>query len=476
MMTNDTTHERPLKTFPIVAVLIIGAFVAILNQTLLVTALPPIMDDLGITENTAQWLTTVFMLVNGIMIPITAFLTETFTTRRLFLVAMGLFATGTFIAMVSPNFSILMVGRVVQASGAGIMMPLMQTTFFRIFPLEKRGQIMGLVGLVIAFAPAIGPTLSGYLIEHLPWRSVFYVVFPIAVIDLIIAYFVMKNVTVQTFPKIDILSIVLSTLGFGGLLYGFSTAGSENVSFLNTGLPLIVGAVALVWFIYRQLNLKEPILEFRVFKVRIFTLSTIISMIVFMTMIGVETILPIYMQKMLGFSPLESGLMLLPGAIFMGLLSPITGRIFDKFGARRLAIIGLMLVTVGTGFLTQLTATTSFMYLVVFYTLRMIGTAMVMMPVTTAGLNAMSTKQLPHGTAMSNTMRQISASVGTAMLVTIMTTMASNDSVAGQVHGVSMALWVATALTFVAGIMSLFIHDRERASKPVVSGSVKSTS
>lgn len=202
-----------IKRGPLMLVLISGAFVAILNQTLLGTALPRIAEALEINYASAQWLQSIFMLVNGIMIPITAFLIGRFTSRGLFLTAMGSFAVGTLICAISPNFEILMVGRVLQAAGAGIMLPLMQTIMFLVYPLEKRGSAMGMFGLVIAFAPAIGPTLSGYLVEHFVWRSVFYVVLPIAIIDILVAYFILKNVTERTFPKLDMLSIILSTLG-----------------------------------------------------------------------------------------------------------------------------------------------------------------------------------------------------------------------------------------------------------------------
>ncbi|QTY18410.1 MFS transporter [Virgibacillus pantothenticus] len=188
-------------------VLITGAFLAILNQTLLTTSIPPIMQDLNLTESTAQWVTTIFMLVNGIMIPITAFLIETFTTRQLFITAMGTFSVGTLICAISPSFFLLMAGRVIQAAGAGVMMPLMMTIFLFIFPIEKRGTAMGMVGLVIG-SPALGPSISGWLLEHFEWRSIFYIVLPLAIINVIVAYFVMKNITKQTYPKVDSLSIL----------------------------------------------------------------------------------------------------------------------------------------------------------------------------------------------------------------------------------------------------------------------------
>ncbi|WP_404451564.1 DHA2 family efflux MFS transporter permease subunit [Virgibacillus necropolis] len=463
MVENQAPPQSGEPTFnkwPIMIVLISGAFVAILNQTLLATALPHIMADLHLDANVAQWLQSIFMLVNGIMIPITAFLIGRFTTRRLFLTAMFVFAIGTIICAIAPNFAILMAGRVLQAAGAGIIMPLMQTIMFLIFPIEKRGTAMGMFGLVIAFAPAIGPTLSGWLVEQFPWRSLFYVILPIIIIDIIVAYFILKNVTKQTFPKLDILSIILSSLGFGGLLYGFSTAGGSGWTSAQVGISMIIGAVALTWFILRQLKLEEPILEFRVFRNKIFTLTTILGMVVFIAMIGASVVLPLLMQNMLGFTALESGLMLLPGALLMGLMNPVTGRLFDKFGARWLSIIGLAIITVTTFMFTNLSAETTFMYLTVVNAVRMFGVAMVMMPVTTAGLNQLSNDLIPHGTAMNNTMRQVAGAVGTALLVTVMTNNALPDQgVNGLVHGVNVSFIVAGIFAIIGLVLSFFIKN-----------------
>lgn len=469
---NNPEDIQQINKLPIVAVLLAGAFLAILNQTLLATAIPHIMRDLNLTENTAQWLTTIFMLVNGIMIPITAFLTETFTARRLFLTAMSIFAVGTLFCALAPNFPLLMVGRVVQAAGAGIMMPLMMTIFLLIFPIERRGAAMGTVGLVISFAPAIGPALSGWLVQYYPWRSLFYVVLPLAIIDIIIAYFVMKNVTTQTFPKVDVFSIILSTLGFGGLLYGFSSAGNYGWSSPVVISTLIVGAVSLTLFILRQLKLTQPILEFKVFKNRTFTITTVIGMIAFIGLIAAETILPIYMQNMAGFTALEAGMMILPGALLNGLMSPITGRIFDKIGARYLVIIGLAIMTITTFLFTNLTVDTSLSFLTIVFAIRMFGLSMIMMPATTAGLNQLPNRLIPHGTAMNNTMRQVAASIGTAMLITIMTATALDNGSSADpealIHGVNMAFYVATGLSFIAFILSFYIKGTNPAEERAV--------
>ncbi|SDI99427.1 drug resistance transporter, EmrB/QacA subfamily [Natribacillus halophilus] len=465
-------EQQPnLKKTPIVAVLLIGAFMAILNQTLLTTALPHLMHDLNITENTAQWVTTIFMLVNGIMIPITAFLIEKYSTRGLFLTAMLLFAFGTLICALAPSFAYLMVGRVIQASGAGILLPLMQTSLLLLFPIEKRGAAMGSAGLVIAFAPAIGPTLSGWLVEQYHWSILFWVVLPLAVFNMIVAWIFLKNIATLRSPVLDMRSIVLSTFGFGGLLFGFSSAGDGQWGSMDVWLPIVVGVFSLVFFIRRQLQLKQPILEFRVFRSRVFALSTVIGMIVFVSMISATTILPIYMQNMNAYTAFESGLIMLPGAIVMGIMSPITGRIFDRIGARYLAIPGLSLIFITSVMLSFLQADTSAEYLSVVYALRMMGTAMTMMPITTAGINSLPRELIPHGTAMNNTMRQVAASIGTATLVTVMTTAALSPEEAGVspdealIFGVNMSFVVASGLALIGVVLSFFVRGKPKTTE-----------
>lgn len=460
-MTDE--ERKKIKKIPLMIALLSGAFVAILNQTLLGTALPFIMADLNIEPNLGQWLQSIFMLVNGIMIPITAFLIERFTTRGLFLTAMGLFAFGSLMCAIAPSFEVLLAGRVFQAAGAGIIMPLMQTILFLIYPVNKRGKAMGYFGLIIAFAPAIGPTLSGYLVENHHWSILFYIVLPIAIFDIIVAYFILKNITKQTYPKVHIPSIILSTLGFGGLLYGFSVAGDIGWLATETIVAIVVGGITLTIFIIMQLRMETPILEFRIFKYRTFTIATAIGMVSFMSMIGAAIILPIFMQDMLGFSPLESGLMLMPGAILMGLMNPITGTLFDKFGARWLLIIGSLGLMLTTLLFTNLDESTSFLYLTVSNTLRMLSISMIMMPSTTAGLNVLPEKYLPHGTAMNNTFRQMSGAVGTALLVSVMTHQTvSGAGVSGEIDGVIASFVVAAIISSLGFILSFFIDNRPR--------------
>jgi EmrB/QacA subfamily drug resistance transporter len=449
----------------VMAVLLAGAFVIILNQTLLNTALPAFMVDFDITANTAQWVTTLFMLVNGIMIPATAFLIQKFTTRTMFFAAMGIFTLGTIICAIAPVYAVLLLGRVVQAASGGMIMPLMQTILFAIFPLHKRGTAMGTFGLVISFAPAIGPTLSGFIVDHWSWRVLFVMMLPIALGALVFAQLTLRNVTEQTNPRLDVLSLILSTFAFGGLLFGFSNAG--NVGWLDAQVlaPLAVGTVTLAWFVRRQLRLEEPLLELGVLRNRMFTLGTVLGMLVFMAMIGGMLMIPLYMQNMSDFTAMESGLVLLPGAVVMGVMSPVTGRIFDRFGASALAIIGFALLALTSFLLARLSVDTTFAYIAIVNTVRMLGTAMVIMPVTTAALNQLPQRLIPHGAAVNNTMRQVAASVGTGVLVTVMTAAAldpQEHGMAGTIHGVNVAFVVAGGIAAVGLVGACFL----RGSRP----------
>ncbi|MGO0062698.1 MDR family MFS transporter [Brevibacillus fluminis] len=408
----------------VVMVMILGVFVAILNETLLNVALSKIMGDIGISPSTAQWLSTGYLLVIGVLIPVTAFLIQRFTTRGLFLSAMGLFTIGTFVAAISPNFGMLLLGRTLQASGTGLLFPLLTNVVFATVALEKRGQAMGTIGIVITFAPAIGPTLSGIIVEHYSWRVLFYSILPIALFVMAIAYAKLKNVTETSRPQVDLPSLLLSTLGFGGIVYGFSSAGDPQGGWGSSSvlLPIAVGAVSLGLFIWRQLAIPQPLLDLRTFTYRIFRMSTLIMIIVMMAMFSAMMLLPIFLQNALGYTPLEAGLIMLPGGIVMGIMSPITGRLFDKFGARWLAVVGLALIANTLWQFASITLATSYITIMVWNTLLMLGISMLMMPVMTNALNELPPPLYPHGTAIISTLQQVAGAVGTALLVTVMTT------------------------------------------------------
>ncbi|MEH7009557.1 MDR family MFS transporter [Neobacillus niacini] len=458
--------------FLLVLIMILGVFVAILNETLLNVALSKIMDDIGIAPSTAQWLSTGYLLVIGVLIPVTAFLIQRFTTRTLFLAAMGLFTVGTFVAAIAPGFTVLLTGRMLQAAGTGLLFPLLTNVVFAMVPIEKRGSAMGTIGIVITFAPAIGPTLSGIVVEHYSWRVLFYGVLPIALLVMIIAYFRLKNVTETTNPKIDPLSLLLSTIGFGGIVYGFSSSGEGHGGWSSNEviISIAIGVASLVLFTWRQLTIAQPLLDLRTFKYKIFRLSTLIMMIIMMAMFSAMMLLPIFLQNALGYSPLEAGLVMLPGGIVMGIMSPITGRLFDKFGAKLLALVGLGLVANTLLQFAFITLSTSYSMIMIYNTLLMLGISMVMMPVMTNALNVLPPHLYPHGTAIISTLQQVAGAVGTALLVSIMTSTSSrymenklptNDGSELQnlamIAGMKNSFLLAFGLVAIAWIASFFI-------------------
>jgi len=407
--------------YGIITILMIGAFISFLNNTLLNIAIPTIMEDLEIGATTAQWLTTGFMLVNGILIPATAFLIQKFSVRQIFLAAMVLFTLGTVLAGFAHTFPILLAGRLLQASGSAIMMPLLMNVMLVSFPVEKRGAAMGVFGLILMFAPAIGPTLSGWIIEHYDWRMLFHFITPIAVIVLLIGFFLLKDKKEKVDIRLDVFSLILSSIGFGGILYGFSSAGSKGWDSPYVYLTIVVGAISLIFFIIRQLKQEKPLLNLDVYRYPMFTLSSIISMILNMALFSGMLLLPIYVQNIRGISPMDAGLLLMPGALLMAFMSPLTGKLFDRFGGRVLAVIGLAIMVVTTYFLSRLELDTTYLNLMIIYSVRSLGISMVMMPVSTNGLNQLPRHLYPHGTAMNNTLNQVAGAIGTALLVTIMT-------------------------------------------------------
>ncbi|EOB6881610.1 DHA2 family efflux MFS transporter permease subunit [Staphylococcus aureus] len=406
----------------ILAALLFGMFIAILNQTLLNVALPKINTEFNISASTGQWLMTGFMLVNGSLIPITAYLFNKYSYRKLFLVALVLFTIGSLICAISMNFPIMMVGRVLQAIGAGVLMPLGSIVIITIYPPEKRGAAMGTMGIAMILAPAIGPTLSGYIVQNYHWNVMFYGMFIIGIIAILVGFVWFKLYQYTTNPKADIPGIIFSTIGFGALLYGFSEAGNKGWGSVEIETMFAIGIIFIILFVIRELRMKSPMLNLEVLKFPTFTLTTIINMVVMLSLYGGMILLPIYLQNLRGFSALDSGLLLLPGSLIMGLLGPFAGKLLDTIGLKPLAIFGIAVMTYATWELTKLNMDTPYMTIMGIYVLRSFGMAFIMMPMVTAAINALPGRLASHGNAFLNTMRQLAGSIGTAILVTVMTT------------------------------------------------------
>lgn len=493
-------YGKGISRNKILVAMMFGMFIAILNQTLLNVALPVINNEFSISASTGQWLMTGFMLVNGILIPISAFLISKYSYRRLFLIAMMLFTIGSIICALSFNFPMMMTGRVIQAVGAGVLMPLGSNVFMTIFPPEKRGAAMGTLGIAFILAPAIGPTLSGWIVQNYHWNIMFYGMFAIGLVAIFISFFWFRIYQKTSNPKPDVQGIIFSTLGFGLLLYGFSEAGNDGWTSLTVSLSLIIGVIFTALFVIREVRMKNPMLDMSALKYSGFTLTTIINVIVTMSLFGGMILLPIYLQNLRGFTPLDSGLLLLPGSLIMGFMGPIAGKMLDSFGIKPLALIGLTIMTFATWELTQLNMDTPYTTILVIYIVRSFGMSFIMMPIMTAGMNSLPQRLIPHGNAISNTVRQLAGSIGTAILVTVMTqnttthlaNMSDNmdstnpmiqeqikalsESVGGEeagttalftffnklatVQGINDAFWIATLFSVIALILSLFLKGK----------------
>ncbi|PTI14652.1 DHA2 family efflux MFS transporter permease subunit [Staphylococcus warneri] len=500
---SDFIFGKGITRGKILAAMLFGMFIAILNQTLLNVALPKINTEFNISASTGQWLMTGFMLVNGILIPISAFLFNKYSYRKLFIIGLVLFTFGSLICAISMNFPIMMTGRVLQAIGAGILMPLGSNVIVTIFPPEKRGVAMGTMGIAMILAPAIGPTLSGYIVQNYDWNLMFYGMFFIGLVAIAVGFFWFRLYQRTTNPKADVPGIIYSTIGFGALLYGFSEAGNKGWGSTEIVSMFIIGIIFITLFVIRELRMKAPMLNLEVLKYPTYTLTTVINMIVMMSLYGGMILLPIYLQNLRGFSALDSGLLMLPGALVMGALGPIAGKLLDTIGIKPLAIFGIGVMTYATWELTKLNMDTPYLSIMGIYVLRSFGMAFIMMPIMTAGMNALPARLISHGNAFVNTMRQLAGSIGTAILVTVMTTQTTNHVAAfgeeldktnpmvqdhmrelaqqfggeqgamkvllqyvnklASVEGINDAFIIATIISLVALILSFFLQSKKKA-------------
>nr|WP_238546067.1 MDR family MFS transporter [Tumebacillus flagellatus] len=415
--------QKQYNTRAIMASLLICGFVGFFNETALNIAITNLMDVFHITAATAQWLTTGFLLTLGIIMPVSGLLLQSFSTRQLFIGSLLSLIAGTFIAALSFNFQMLMVARVLQAIGMGMFIPLMFNTILVVYPPDKRGEAMGFVGLVIMFAPATGPTVAGILIEYLSWHYIFWLSLPFLIIGLFVGLKYMENVTDVTKPRIDLLSVVLSTVGFGGVVFGFSKAGEGTSAWSSTVViaSLVIGLAALVLFTIRQLSMRDPMMNLGVFQYPMYIVGLLMVLACMLIMMSSMIILPMYLQNGAKLSVFVTGLMMLPGSVLNGVLSPRMGKLFDRYGPKWLVIPGLVLVAAILWLFTGVTPVSSVVFLIALHIGLMIGISMIWMPAQTNGLNQLPPELYPHGTAVMNTLQQVAGAIGTAVAISILT-------------------------------------------------------
>lgn len=461
------TELTKTQRYTIVSITLSASFLAVLTQFLFITAFPKIMAEFQINSTEVQWLTTTYMVTIAIMIPITAYFIDTFRTKTLMFSAMFLYFLGTLIGFLSPSFSLLLIGRVFQGLGSGIMIPLMQTILFLLFPRERRGFAMGLAGLVINVAPAIAPPISGVLIKYLDWRALFYISLPVAGLILILIFLFMDNITRQKETKIDPTSILLSSLGFGGLLIGFTNLQESGLSNMTTVISLSVGLFSLILFVFRQLRVPVPILQVRVLAVPIFALASTIAILSFSLLIAIETILPMFVQNAQEQSAFYGGMIVMPGALTLAGMSLLAGRLFDKYGGRIITIVGFSVLILSTiSFAIVLSTETPFFVTALLFMVAMASAALINMPLMTAGINALPDDLIPHGTSVFNTIRQFGGTLGLTFIISFITRAEAGSATINPesyLTGVKTAFVVSSVLAFIGLVLSFFMNRGHKA-------------
>ncbi|MBD1371276.1 multidrug efflux MFS transporter [Hazenella sp. IB182357] len=477
-------EDPNVKVKSIMISLIIGAFFAILNETLLNVALTTLMEEFHVTATTVQWLATGFLLVMGIITPISALLLQSFTTRQMFMGTMTVFAIGTLICALAINFPLLFMGRILQAVGTGLLIPLIFNAILLIYPPERRGAVMGTIGLVITFAPAIGPPLSGIIVEYLGWRYLFIVVIPFILFSMAFAYKYLTNVGEMTKPQVDLRSIVYSTLGFGGIVLGFSLVGEGSKGFFDPKIILMIllGFILTTLFVTRQLKLAEPLLDMRVFRYPMFSLGVILFVTVVVVMFSTEIILPMYMQGPLALTAATTGLILLPGSLLNGVFSPVMGKLFDRYGPRKIIIPAAVVLAGDVLIMSQIKIDTPIWMIIVTFTVLMISISAIMMPAQTNGLNELPKNLYPHGSAVMNTLIPVMGAVGISVFMSLLAQKqqsfiemshdptAQTTQQAAFVSGFEFVFFVSFGIVFIGLIASLFVK------RPTPAESIEETS
>lgn len=457
-----TGDRMSRESVTVIVTLLVATFVVILNETIMNVALQRLMVDLRVDAPTVQWLSTGFMLTMAVVIPTTGFILQRLSTRAVFLLAMGLFSGGTALAAVAPGFAVLLLARIIQAGGTAIMLPLLMTTILTLVPLARRGAVMGNVSIAISVAPAMGPTVSGFILQHFSWRFMFVFVLPIAIAALVIGARYLTNVGETEKSRLDFLSVVLTIPAFGGLVYGLSQIGGGHGSNGGPGTlavaALVVGVVCIVAFVLRQLQLQKseaPLLDLRAFNFRMFTVSVLLLVVAMIALFGAVILLPLYLQEIRGLKSLETGLALLPGGLAMGLLGPFIGRLFDKLGPLPLTVTGSTLMVLVLWQFSMLDAGTPVWWIVTLHVGLSFGLALVFTPAFTTGLNPLPPHLYSHGSAIMSTLQQVAGAAGTALLVSIFAVVSAGS---GLVAGMSAAFLTATAIALAAVVLSAMMR------------------
>ncbi|MGN0521709.1 MAG: MDR family MFS transporter [Eubacterium sp.] len=467
-MANENGLSNKKRTLIFIS-LLISCIATSLMATALTTALPPILQELNVSVTTGQWLTSGYSLAMGIIMPLTAFLITRIPTRKLYIGGIVFFIAGLVICVISSNFYIMMVGRILQACGNGILTSMAQVVLLTIYPPEKRGTIMGWYGLSIGAAPVIAPTLAGLIVDSFGWKMIFYITIAIMVLSLIFALKVFDNVLDTEKKKFDIISFVISIFAFGGITLGVGNISTYGIADIRSYLPLIIGVVTFVLFVIRQLHMSQPFLELRILKHRDYTLSVLGSMMLYFVMMGSSIIMPLYVQSIMGYSATVSGLVTLPGSLAMAVVSPFAGKIYDKVGMRKLFIAGAIVMFISNIGMFTITMNTPLIISAIYNLIRNISIGCLMMPLVTWGVDSIEDKNTAHGTALLTSFRTISGAIGSAVFVGIMTLVQNrSQSTYGEnalIHGLNITFLAMSAVSLIMFVIGVIFVKSSKAKQ-----------
>jgi EmrB/QacA subfamily drug resistance transporter len=454
--------EDRIESKGVVVVIIAAAFLLTFNQFLLITAFPTIMAEFDINATQVQWLTNAFILVTLIFIPMSGYLSTTYSARTLVIFSLTCLLIGTAIGGWSPNFGVLLLSRMIQAIGAGIILPLIQTILLIVFPYHRRGFAMGLLGAVTNIAPASAPSISGIIIDYLDWRSLHWVILPFILITFVMALFLMKNVLEQNRTTLDLRSVALSASGFALFILGLSNISVYGFLSLWSILPMAIGIVSVLFFIHRQFSIPTPVLNLNLFRNRTFSLAIILIFINMMLLLSTETILPMFAQDALGTSAFLSGFLLVPGTIILSVITFVSGNLYDRYGGKRIATIGFACTAVSLGLINTVGMEDSPYWIMVYFCLFMTGFGLTLMPLVTVSMSELGKADIPHGSAIVNTVRQFAMAFGIIILTSIISiTVAVMDApyAVSTYWGTSYALIVMAGLAVLGFILTLRLKE-----------------
>ncbi len=461
--------NKPSKktTYRILTVLLIGGLMATLNETALNIAFPHLMTQFHISAGTVQWLTTIYIYISAIVFLVSAYLIERFSTRKLFATAMGFLIVGTIVACCASNFPVLLFSRVIQAIGTGILIPLIFNTILILVPPERRGVAMGLMSLVMMFAPTLGPVMMGFIVEYMDWHWFFVLVLVLFIAIAIAGMTFLRNITEPGRPDLDFLSVILTAIGFGGIIMGLSGMGDNGLS-LDVIVPFIVGVISLLVFIRRQLTMEKPMLDLHTFKFSAFRIGIVIVATNVMLTLAMVLILPLYLQNVLGLSSSVASIVILPGVILNGVLGIVAGRIYDEHGPRVVISSGVAISCIAMVFFSSVSVSTLVAVVILLQSCFSIGTGLSMTPAQTNSLGTLPRKYYASGSAILTALQQMGGAIGSALFVSFMTFGQNNylqnivnptaaQHVQALASGADFAFLIAAVILGVVFVLSLFL-------------------